>query len=116
MENTKHLANRLAILLGWRETAMWYAGEPGPQRATARAFCDALAALIADLNDEIVARLASPAERRRAAARAERAASRAASPISWPYQQRARRAEYLADQREAARDRASAIARVWRSL
>lgn len=110
------LAKRLSILLQWQETARYHAGEPGPQRATARAVSDSLAMLVAELGDEIVDRCATPSERRRAAARAERAASRAAAPIHWPWQQRARRAEYLADQKEANRDRASAIARVWRTL
>ena len=112
----KTFAKRLSVLLQWQDTARHHAGEPGPQRATARAFCDAIATLVADLGDDIVDQCATPAERRRAVARAERSAERSAAPISWPWQQRARRSEYLADQREAARDRASAIARVWRAL
>lgn len=116
MKSKKSSASRLAFLGAWLQTAQWHAGEPGPQRPIARLIVDELERLIEELGDDIVDQFAIPAERRRAVARAERAASRAASKISWPWQQRVRRAEYLADRREAARDRASAIARVWRAL
>lgn len=109
----KCFAMRLAALSEWRAVASWYAGEPGPTRAIARRISDDVAILIEELHDEIVTVCATPAERRRASERVERAAVRAAARVDFPWQQRARRNEYLADRAEEARDRQRAIGRVW---
>lgn len=109
-------ARRLAVLSDWLREADWHAGEPGPRRGEASRIADELRLMHWQLQLEIVEHLATPAERRRAEERAARSEERNAQAITFAWQHRARRGEYLRDRAEETRDRQRAIGRAWAAL